>query len=80
MEEPKLFFSAFNFLDKEIGGGRHFSDFAVLEITFTSEEVAKRATNNFATNPKYKNGSPDITNVFSEPIEKKYKTEQGEQL
>ncbi|RAO94760.1 hypothetical protein DNK47_03295 [Mycoplasma wenyonii] len=80
MEEPKLFFSAFNFLDKGIGRRKYFSDFAVLEITFTSEDAAKRATNNFATNPKYKNGSRDVINVFSEPIEKKYKTEDGEQL
>ncbi|AFN65397.1 hypothetical protein WEN_03080 [Mycoplasma wenyonii str. Massachusetts] len=80
MEEPKLFFTAFNFLDKNAVGGRHFSDFSVLEITFTSEEAAKRATNNFATKERYKNGSKDVINVFSEPIEKKYKTKNGEQL
>ncbi|PYC99511.1 hypothetical protein B4U78_016660 [Microbacterium esteraromaticum] len=79
MEEPKLFFSAFNFLGKDSPAGRnHFADFAVLEITFTNEDVAKRVTDNFAI--KYKERPQDVIDVFSPPIEKKYQTREGKEL
>ncbi|PYC99610.1 hypothetical protein B4U78_015745 [Microbacterium esteraromaticum] len=80
MEEPKLFFAAFDFMDKEIGGKNHFVDFAVLEVNFKNEEVAKKVTNNFANKERYKNGSKDVINVFSPPIEKKYETKGEEEL
>ncbi|RAO94818.1 hypothetical protein DNK47_03035 [Mycoplasma wenyonii] len=73
MKEPKLFFSAFNFLDKKTYGD-HFSDFSVMEIEFNSEEIAQRVTRNFAT--KYENNLQDAINLFGKPIESKYQSKE----
>lgn len=72
MKEPKLFYAAFNFLDpSKVDVGKHFADFAVLEIEFTSEQAARDATNGFAD--KYKDGNHPI-NLLAQPLEEKYKS------
>ncbi|OAL10082.1 hypothetical protein A6V39_04155 [Candidatus Mycoplasma haematobovis] len=75
MKEPKLFFSAFNYLKKNEKNNtnyNHFSDFVILEIEFTSPEAAKEATNNFYG--KQKEGK--VINVLGKPIESRYTTKK----
>ncbi|AHC40429.1 hypothetical protein OVS_03385 [Mycoplasma ovis str. Michigan] len=73
IEEPKLFFSAFNFLEENQEYDvpkNHFKDFVVLEIKFTNEDIARKVTGGFAD--KYTVDSKDAINVFSKPIEERY--------
>lgn len=74
MHEPKLFYSAFKFLEKweDAGERNHFADFSVLEVEFTDEETARLATNNFADRYNVENGVAPIK--FGKSIEKKYPT------
>ncbi|AFN65395.1 hypothetical protein WEN_03070 [Mycoplasma wenyonii str. Massachusetts] len=74
MKEPKLFFSAFNFLNKNIHDGYHFLDFVVLEIEFTNGDIAKRVTRDFAT--KYEQHPEDAIDLFGKPIESKYTSKE----
>ncbi|AHC40463.1 hypothetical protein OVS_03570 [Mycoplasma ovis str. Michigan] len=73
MYEPRLFWTAINYLEKSAESGvdyDHFSDFSVLELEFTSEQAAREATRNFAD--KYKVGTKGGINLFDKPLEAKY--------
>ncbi|PYC99514.1 hypothetical protein B4U78_016630 [Microbacterium esteraromaticum] len=81
MEEPKLFYAAFDLFDKnpELGiEENNYKDFAVLEIKFKDPEYAKQVTNNFAG--KYNVDSTDAINVFAKPLDEKYDTETIQKL
>ncbi|AHC40355.1 hypothetical protein OVS_02780 [Mycoplasma ovis str. Michigan] len=71
IKKPKLFWTALNLFNKESKFDiqeNNFKDFAVIEVTFDSEEIAKKMTNNFAD--KYKEGSfEDAIDVFGSPLD-----------
>ncbi|RAO94972.1 hypothetical protein DNK47_02215 [Mycoplasma wenyonii] len=81
IEEPKLFYAAFDLFDKnpELGiEENNYKDFAVLEIKFKDPEYAKQVTNNFAG--KYNVDTTDAINVFAKPLDEKYDTETIQKL
>ncbi|AFN64920.1 hypothetical protein WEN_00565 [Mycoplasma wenyonii str. Massachusetts] len=81
MEEPKLFYAAFDLFEEnpELGiRANNYKDFAVLEIKFKEEDYARRITNNFADH--YRVESTDAINVFADPLDVRYDTEKIQQL
>ncbi|OAL10503.1 hypothetical protein A6V39_00365 [Candidatus Mycoplasma haematobovis] len=78
MKEPRLFYAAFNYLEKREINYDHFLDLAVLELEFNSEESERKATGGFAN--KYTLKSNNAINLFNKPLEAKYSKEELDNL
>ncbi|OAL09736.1 hypothetical protein A6V39_05435 [Candidatus Mycoplasma haematobovis] len=81
IEEPKLFYAALNFLEEDTENEvnkNNWKDFAVLEIKFKDEEIARKITNNFAT--KYPVNTKEAINVFSDALEDRYSWDELSKL
>ncbi|AHC40319.1 hypothetical protein OVS_02330 [Mycoplasma ovis str. Michigan] len=72
IKKPKLFWTALNIFDENqsLGiGNNNFKDFAVIEIEFQNEKVAREMTRDFATKYGGENSKNSI-NLFGSPISK----------
>ncbi|AFN64924.1 hypothetical protein WEN_00585 [Mycoplasma wenyonii str. Massachusetts] len=76
IKEPKLFYAPINFLNEDSSldvEAEQQRDFAIIEIEFTDEEIARKVTNNFAT--KYPVESKEALNFFAPSLTEKYTEE-----
>lgn len=77
IEEPKLFYAAVDFLKEDPNNDvqkNHWKDFAVIEVKFNNEEIAKKVTNEFAI--KYPVNTTEAINLFADALEDRYSVEQ----
>ncbi|WP_181454168.1 MIP family Ig-specific serine endopeptidase [Mycoplasma wenyonii] len=71
IKRPRLFWAALNLFDEDESAGiqeNNFKDFAVIEIEFTNEQIAKEITKGFAE--KYTIGSNNSINIFGPSLDK----------
>ncbi|PYC99496.1 hypothetical protein B4U78_016785 [Microbacterium esteraromaticum] len=77
IKEPKLFYTPINFLNEDDSldvKAEQQRDFAIIEIEFTNEEIARQVTNDFAT--KYPIESTEALNFFAPSLTEKYTEEE----